>query len=115
MEGREEEELPNKDEDSRKDRRKRDVEGDVVRLGDIQIAVSDFDTFNARRDPAKAMFAKVFGKEWAEEFVHGFLFSDSVREEDESVLEGVRIKVREKKKRERGEKEENNRDSRVCK
>jgi len=60
---------------------------DDGRLEDIQTAISDFDTFNARRDPAKAMFAKVFGKEWAEEFVHGFLFSDSLRDDDESVAQ----------------------------
>jgi len=65
----------------------RNMDIDDGRLEDIQTAISDFDTFNARRDPAKAMFAKVFGKEWAEEFVHGFLFSDSLRDDDESVAQ----------------------------
>jgi len=34
-----------------------------------------YDNYSADRDPAKKMFEGVFGKEWAEEFVHGFLFS----------------------------------------
>lgn len=46
----------------------------------IQKRQADYDIYNAERDPAKGMFENVFGKEWAEEFVHGFLFSNSVQE-----------------------------------
>ena len=35
----------------------------------------DYDVYSAERDPATGMFAGMFGKEWAEEFVHGHLFS----------------------------------------
>jgi 15,16-dihydrobiliverdin:ferredoxin oxidoreductase len=33
-----------------------------------------YDVYSADRDPAKAMFARVFGHEWADKFVHEFLF-----------------------------------------
>lgn len=34
-----------------------------------------YDTYSAERDPATALFANMFGKEWADEFVFDFLFS----------------------------------------
>jgi len=36
-----------------------------------------YDTYSAVRDPATGLFASMFGKEWADEFVYGFLFSQS--------------------------------------
>lgn len=36
-----------------------------------------YDTYSAARDPATGLFASMFGKQWADEFVHGFLFSRS--------------------------------------
>lgn len=36
-----------------------------------------YDTYSADRDPATGLFAAMFGKEWADEFVYGFLFSQS--------------------------------------
>jgi len=36
-----------------------------------------YDTYSAARDPATGLFASMFGKQWADEFVHGFLFSHS--------------------------------------
>jgi len=33
-----------------------------------------YDTYSAERDPATGLFAAMFGKEWADEFVYDFLF-----------------------------------------
>lgn len=34
-----------------------------------------YDNYSAERDPATAMFNKMFGEEWADDFVYNFLFS----------------------------------------
>eukprot|EP00537_Pseudo-nitzschia_pungens_P006379 CAMPEP_0172372096 /NCGR_PEP_ID=MMETSP1060-20121228/45928_1 /TAXON_ID=37318 /ORGANISM="Pseudo-nitzschia pungens, Strain cf. cingulata" /LENGTH=383 /DNA_ID=CAMNT_0013097927 /DNA_START=105 /DNA_END=1256 /DNA_ORIENTATION=+ len=39
----------------------------------------EYDTYSADRDPATGLFAAMYGKEWAEDFVHDFLFSMSER------------------------------------
>jgi len=36
-----------------------------------------YDTYSAERDPATGLFAAMFGSEWANDFVHDFLFSMS--------------------------------------
>jgi 15,16-dihydrobiliverdin:ferredoxin oxidoreductase len=41
-----------------------------------------YDTYSAERDPAAGLFAAMFGKEWAEDFIFDFLFSLSERTED---------------------------------
>lgn len=41
---------------------------------------SKYDTYSAVRDPATGLFAAMFGKEWADDFVYDFLFSRSDRE-----------------------------------
>merc|ERR1712130_99567 len=41
----------------------------------------EYDTYSAERDPATALFANMFGKEWANDFVFDFLFSLSERKE----------------------------------
>jgi 15,16-dihydrobiliverdin:ferredoxin oxidoreductase len=38
-----------------------------------------YDTYSAERDPATGLFAAMFGNEWAQDFVHDFLFSMSER------------------------------------
>lgn len=38
-----------------------------------------YDTYSADRDPAAGLFAAMFGKEWAEDFIYDFLFSLSER------------------------------------
>lgn len=43
---------------------------------------TEYDTYSAERDPATGLFAAMFGKEWADQFVHGFLFSRSVMKEE---------------------------------
>jgi len=37
--------------------------------------VVEYDSYSAERDPAKGLLANTFGNDWAEEYVHGFLFS----------------------------------------
>lgn len=41
-----------------------------------------YDTYSADRDPATGLFAAMFGKEWADEFVYGFLFAQSDKPEE---------------------------------
>mmetsp|Transcript_1169 Transcript_1169/g.2702 ORF Transcript_1169/g.2702 Transcript_1169/m.2702 type:complete len:418 (+) Transcript_1169:112-1365(+) len=41
-----------------------------------------YDTYSADRDPAAGLFAAMFGKEWAEDFIYDFLFSLSERSEE---------------------------------
>jgi len=41
--------------------------------------IKAYDTYSADRDPATGLFAAMYGKEWAEDFVHDFLFSMSER------------------------------------
>jgi 15,16-dihydrobiliverdin:ferredoxin oxidoreductase len=41
-----------------------------------------YDTYSAERDPAAGLFAAMFGKDWAEEFIYDFLFSLSERKEE---------------------------------
>lgn len=45
-----------------------------------------YDTYSAERDPATALFANMFGKEWADEFVFDFLFALSERNEGGLVV-----------------------------
>lgn len=40
-----------------------------------------YDTYSAVRDPATGLFAAMFGKEWADDFVYDFLFERSDRVE----------------------------------
>lgn len=40
-----------------------------------------YDVYSAERDPATGLFAAMFGNEWAQGFVHDFLFSLSERKE----------------------------------
>jgi 15,16-dihydrobiliverdin:ferredoxin oxidoreductase len=48
---------------------------------DIQRIVKahkDYDQYSAERDPASGLFSSYFGHEWAERFLHEFLFEDSI-------------------------------------
>ena len=40
-----------------------------------------YDVYSAERDPATGLFAAMFGNDWAQDFVHDFLFSLSERKE----------------------------------
>lgn len=52
---------------------------DVLHVFDRQRA---YDTYSADRDPAAGLFAAMFGKQWAEDFIYDFLFSLSERTEE---------------------------------
>ena len=51
---------------------------DAANIERITKAQKDYDQYSAERDPASGLFRSYFGSEWAEEFVHNFLFEDSV-------------------------------------
>lgn len=62
---------------------------DLIRSTTPQTSVEDaafvmgrqkeYDTYSAERDPATGLFTAMYGKEWADDFVHDFLFSMSDR------------------------------------
>lgn len=52
---------------------------DIQHVFDRQTA---YDTYSADRDPAAGLFAAMFGKQWAEDFIYDFLFSLSERSEE---------------------------------
>lgn len=51
---------------------------DIANIMERQTA---YDTYSAERDPATGLFAAMFGKEWADDYVFDFLFSLSERKE----------------------------------
>jgi 15,16-dihydrobiliverdin:ferredoxin oxidoreductase len=44
-----------------------------------------YDTYSAERDPATGLFASMFGKDWADQFVYNFLFSMSEKSESDAT------------------------------
>jgi len=52
----------------------------------IRQRVAEYDSYSAERDPAKGLLATTFGKDWAEEYVHGFLFSWSKKKDVSSKI-----------------------------
>ncbi len=48
---------------------------DIQRIAKAQ---KDYDCYSAERDPAAGLFGSYFGHEWAERFLHEFLFEDAV-------------------------------------
>jgi len=58
----------------------RDTDPNPEQVPMVLDKVKDYDTYSAERDPATGLFAAMYGKEWAEEFVHEFLFSTSDRQ-----------------------------------
>mmetsp|Transcript_10436 Transcript_10436/g.28857 ORF Transcript_10436/g.28857 Transcript_10436/m.28857 type:complete len:386 (+) Transcript_10436:73-1230(+) len=44
-----------------------------------------YDCYSAERDPATGLFAAMYGNEWAQDFVHDFLFSLSERKEGDNA------------------------------
>jgi 15,16-dihydrobiliverdin:ferredoxin oxidoreductase len=62
------------------------VDGTVPDIDPISMEVvlerqRAYDTYSAERDPAAGLFASMFGKDWAEDFIYDFLFSMSERRE----------------------------------
>jgi 15,16-dihydrobiliverdin:ferredoxin oxidoreductase len=60
----------------------REVEGDEDQVEFVLERQKAYDTYSAERDPATGLFAAMFGKDWAEDFVYDFLFSTSERHPD---------------------------------
>lgn len=50
----------------------------------------DYDQYSAERDPAVGLFSTYWGKEWAENFTYGFLFSDATPSPSEKGEETAR-------------------------
>jgi phycoerythrobilin:ferredoxin oxidoreductase len=43
-------------------------------LEDIKNAQLRYISYRAQKDPARAMFTRLYGEKWTEEYIHGFLF-----------------------------------------
>jgi phycoerythrobilin:ferredoxin oxidoreductase len=54
---------------------------DDDRLQAIKAAQLRYVNYRAEKDPARGMFQRFYGKEWTEEYIHGFLF-DLLRKRD---------------------------------
>lgn len=55
-----------------------DTKLDASNIELVRERISKYDTYSAERDPATGLFAGMFGQQWADEYVHGFLFSQSI-------------------------------------
>ena len=47
---------------------------DTDRLDEILAAQKRYIAYRAEKDPARGMFTRLYGSEWTEEYIHGFLF-----------------------------------------
>ena len=47
---------------------------DKDRLGEILQAQRSYVNYRAAKDPARGMFTRLYGEDWTEEYIHGFLF-----------------------------------------
>ena len=47
---------------------------DPQRLAEILQAQRRYLNYRAEKDPARGMFTRLYGEEWTEEYIHGFLF-----------------------------------------
>ena len=63
----------------------REVEADEEGSAAVLDRQREYDTYSASRDPATGLFAAMFGADWAEDFVHDFLFSMSERPDGSEV------------------------------
>ena len=59
----------------------RETEADPTERDAVLKCQKEYDTYSAERDPATGLFTAMFGAEWAQDFVHDFLFSMSERSE----------------------------------
>jgi 15,16-dihydrobiliverdin:ferredoxin oxidoreductase len=50
---------------------------DPAAIARVAQAQRDYDRYSAERDPASGLFSSYFGKEWAERFLHEFLFEEA--------------------------------------
>ncbi|GAB4523888.1 MAG: phycoerythrobilin:ferredoxin oxidoreductase [Pleurocapsa sp.] len=49
-------------------------ESDAQKLAAIVAAQRRYVDYRAAKDPARGMFTRIYGSEWTEEYIHGFLF-----------------------------------------
>eukprot|EP00978_Attheya_sp_CCMP212_P036839 scaffold169925_cov60-Attheya_sp.AAC.1 len=63
----------------------RQTEPSVPQMDFVLDRQQAYDTYSAERDPATGLFASMFGKEWADQFVYNFLFSMSEKSESDST------------------------------
>lgn len=47
---------------------------DSQRLAAIRLAQWKYVRYRAEKDPARGMFTRLYGQDWTEEYIHGFLF-----------------------------------------
>merc|ERR1719223_2342973 len=59
----------------------REVDADEDGMEAVLDRQRAYDTYSAERDPATGLFAAMFGKDWADDYVFDFLFSLSERTE----------------------------------
>lgn len=59
----------------------RSGEGDISQVHSVLQRQQAYDTYSAERDPATGLFTAMFGNDWAQDFVHDFLFSMSDRKQ----------------------------------
>ena len=59
---------------------------DVKKIQMVMERQRAYDTYSAERDPATGLFASMFGKEWADDYVFDFLFSLSEKKEGGVVI-----------------------------
>lgn len=59
----------------------KETEPDEDGVEDVMDRHIAYDTYSAERDPATGLFAAMFGKEWADDYVFDFLFSLSEKKE----------------------------------
>lgn len=59
----------------------KNTEAEPTHIDAVMQRQKAYDTYSAERDPATGLFAAMFGGDWAQDFVHDFLFSMSERKE----------------------------------
>jgi 15,16-dihydrobiliverdin:ferredoxin oxidoreductase len=67
----------------------RDTPADPSGIKHVMERQQAYDTYSAERDPATGLFCAMFGNDWAQDFVHDFLFSLSVRKEATASLVAI--------------------------
>ena len=59
----------------------RDTPSDAANVDQVLERQRAYDTYSAERDPAAGLFCAMFGAEWADDYIHNFLFSLAERKE----------------------------------
>ncbi|GKY93848.1 hypothetical protein MPSEU_000351700 [Mayamaea pseudoterrestris] len=59
----------------------RNTPADIDGVDHVMERQQAYDTYSAERDPAAGLFCAMFGAEWADDYIHNFLFSLAERKE----------------------------------